>query len=243
MYYIIYMSTIKLSDIIKNDQIGGANVNKNKEVAPKLEGVSTTPDLKYIVLFFSEAIVVPTDLEIDVEVNSVSRKAKFYSFYGGAGPSNALLFTLHGDITTQLKTNPSAIIKVNFLSTITRDNTAPITVENARKKGFVGTTSTGILLKIKKTSQGISFLTPDGVQRLESVTEKPLSDEARRKNIQDQLINSLKPTFIEKASTQRRYKEGDVLWNDKTGYTDYLNMTDKGDKMEQKGRIFLFYTV
>merc|ERR1712146_140657 len=205
-------------------------------------GVTTTPDLNFIVLFFSEPISAP-DSSIKIKVDAGAQKDKdaaYHSYYGDAAPFKAIQFAMPSDIKTELTNNPATRIRVKFDNEANIDRTSTtMDVNDGVKKGFVGTAKFGILGKFRKTGTGISMVNPAGVQRLENVTEKNLSNEEKAALKAKQLQASLKPTFIEKASTQRRFKEGDVLWHDKTGYTDYLNMTDKGDKMEQKGRIFL----
>ena len=235
------MSTIKLSDIMKNNQIGGANVNLDVTVAPKVEGISTTPDLNYIILWFNQSIVQPAaSLKIKVKANAVEKDATFHSYYGPARPAKALQFSLDAAIKTELTTNPSTRITVKFNNDANVDrNGPPPALAAATALGFIGTSTNGIISNFRKAGQGISFVNPAGVQKLDNIVEPTLSNEEKAALKAKQLQESLKPTFIEKSSTQRRYKEGDVLWTDKVGYTDYLNMTDLGDKMEQKGRIFL----
>ena len=243
MYYIIYMSTIKLRDIIKNDQIGGApDVKLDIALAPEVTAVTTTSDLNYIVVWFSEAIAQP-DSSIKIQVDAGDQKNKdaaFHSYYGPVAPFKALQFSMPSEIKTVLTSNPQTRFKAKFNGNLDRsDDTQNKDITTLNKVGFISTASFGILNKFQKTGNAISMVNPAGVQRLQSVTEKTLSNEEKAAIKAKQLQASLKPTFVEKASTQRKFKEGDVLWNDKTGYTDYLNMTDLGDKMEQKGRIFL----
>ena len=45
--------------------------------------------------------------------------------------------------------------------------------------------------------------------------------------------------LLTKEFTKSKFANSDGPWEDKIGYTDYLNEVDKGDKQEQKGKIFL----
>ena len=120
------------------------------------------------------------------------------------------------------------------------NSTPPGTLELVNEAGgLIGASGMGILLEAEVSGSGISQANPAAIADLVGQTTTPLSPEEKAAKKRAQLKAALKKTFIEKPSTQRKFAVGDALWHDKVGYTDYLNMTDEGDKLQQKGRIFL----
>ena len=155
------MSTIKLSDIMKNNQIGGATVNLDVNAAPKIEGITTSPDLKYLILYFNQSIAQPTfpgTLKLKVTVGAVEKNADFHSYYGDASPAKALQFNLDAALKTELTNNPSARIVVKFDNdqNVDRNGNAP-QIADAQKLGFVGTSANGILSKLGLLFKNIEY--------------------------------------------------------------------------------------
>lgn len=122
----------------------------------------------------------------------------------------------------------------------TQDPNAGGTLELINEAGgLIGASGMGILLEAERSGSAISQANPTSITDLVGQTTTPLSPEEKAAKKREQLKAALKKAFIEKPSTQRKFAIGDDLWHDKVGYTDYLNMTDEGDKLQQKGRIFL----
>ena len=215
MYYIIYMSTIKLSDIMKNNQIGGAdNLNLDKNVAPKLEGITTSQDLNFLIFMVRSTSIEPkSNVELTLASGDKNVKVKFHSFYGNNRPFKALQFKIpDGELKTQLTNSPKTRFKVSFdeeeeYKKVTENRTKETTLEVGKKYGFVGSRTLGILTKIKYSGQVASNLTAQGVKQLEEMTEKTLSNEEKAALKAKELQDSIKPTLLKKLVLENLKKE------------------------------------